>query len=292
MNADDMLNKMRWMEVDSLCTQTLEANSELCKITDSYSSVSVQAVINTAFYEGKTVYLPYVLPAHSIIVQALLNMNPSSIKKLYAISTSISSCSHIKLREVVSNKLNPLLLDMTVDKFKSTVEMLYYLKEYFLSLFGMALVNVTCSDRTDVILILSQVTLTCNLCEKGATKARLFQCVECNVSSVCVDCMQTEKGQEYLLAHASSCRNIQELLRPLIETMTFVHLCQNCFTPLHKQCCAKNHFNPHISFQLKKQKRFITYNKATCSAPKCKRNVCVSCLRSTGLRDTSKSVRK
>jgi hypothetical protein len=272
-------SKLRWMEVDSLCNQTLEAGEELCKITDN-SSLSVQAVIKTAFYEGKTLHLSYILPAHSLIVQALLNMSPVSIKRLYIISKTIPGDTHLKLRHVASNQLNPILLNMTVDSFKFTVELLYYMKEYFLSLFGTALVNVTCQDKAAVLIILSQVTLTCNLCDNTASSTRLFQCVDCNVSSVCIECMQTDKGREYLQAHSVCCNSIQRLIRPIVETMTFAHLCEHCYAPLHKNC-VKNHFNPHIMFQLKKQKRFIKYNKAQCSFPKCKRSLCVTCLRNS-----------
>lgn len=276
-NLLEALTKLRWMEVDTLCTQTLEATNELCKLTDSYSPSTVQAVIRSAFYEGKTVHLSYVLPAHSSVVQALLNMSPASIKKLYAISTNIPNNNHVKLRKVVSSKLNPLLLDMTVSKFKSTVELLYYMKEYFLSLFGTALVNVTCKDKCDVLLILSQLTLTCNLCDSKASDTRLFQCVDCNVSSVCINCMQTEKGHDYLHAHSDSCVNIQKLIKPLVESMTFVHLCENCYAPLHKNV-DKNHFNPNIRFERKKKKSVISYGKAQCTFAKCKRNLCAFCV--------------
>ena len=272
------MDKLRWFELDDACTQSVEAKVEVKKITDSFSSKSVQAVINASFLEGKTMMICHVIPAHHIIVQAILNLTPSAIKKLYAISISIPSESNMKLSEVVTNKeLNPHLLKMKVNDFKVTVELLYYLKEYTLSLFAMALVSLTCSDKTDVILVLSQVTMTCNLCDQPASSSRLYQCLDCSVSSVCVDCMQTDKGFEYLQAHSGSCESIQKLLRPYVQSMKYAHLCRHCFVPLHRHV-TKDHFQPEISFQIKKKKRFITYNKAKCSVSKCKRDLCFSCL--------------
>jgi hypothetical protein len=269
--------RLQWLEVDPYCLQTSEADEE-AKITSTTSLETVKAVMRTAFYEGKTFNLTYVLPAHSVIVQALLNMNTSSIKKLYGLTSKFSKDADVSLRDVVSTDLNPLLLNMKLSKFRATVELLYYLKEYFLSVFGVALVNVMCSDKSDVLLILSQQSLTCNLCDKSAAEVRLFQCVECNVSTVCHDCMQTEKGEDYLMAHSFSCFNIQELIQPIIQTMTFAHLCFKCFTPLHKKL-HKNHFAPKIEFVTNKKRRRILYSKASCSVEKCKRNLCVTCLK-------------
>lgn len=278
-NIPACLRKLQWMELDAFYTQTIEASQEIEKMCGGDCLDTLKAVINTAFFEGKTMNLSYMLPAHSIVVQALLNMKTQSIKGLYGITMKIEPCSTLTLKDVVSSDLNPLLLEMTVDKFKHTVEMLYYMKEYFLSMFGIALINITCSDRSDVLIILAQNSLSCNICDRAANpNCRLFQCIECNVSSICAECMQTVEGQSYLVAHAESCQPIQDLLQPIVGTMTFAHLCTNCYTPLHKKH-PKNHFNPEISFQRTKKKRSIVYKKARCTVSKCKRDICVNCLR-------------
>jgi hypothetical protein len=269
---------LQWLEIDSCCLQTAEALNEKKNITVSNGCKTIKAVIRSAYCEGKTLNLAYMLPAHSVIVQALLNMNPSSIKHLYEVTTRLNTCETMTLKQVVSKELSPFLLNMTLSKFKATVELLYYLKEYFLSLFGVALVNVTCSDRSDVLIILSQNTLTCNLCDKSAESTRLFQCIECNVSSICVDCMQHERGASYLMAHTFSCKSIQNLIKPIVETMTFAHLCSQCFTPLHRRY-KKNHFNPDVSFSDRKSCHKFVYKKARCTVPSCKRDLCVNCLR-------------
>jgi hypothetical protein len=271
--------KLQWVELDTFYAQTVEASTEIEKMYCGDMVKAVKAVINTAFYEGKTMSLAYILPAHSVVVQAILNMNTPNLRKLYDITLQIEPNKNLKLKDVVSADINPHLLEMTVEKFKYTVELLYYLKEYFLSVFGVALLNVTCFDKTDVLIILSQNSLLCNLCENSPeTGSRLFQCVECNVSSICVECIQTQKGQDYLVAHSQTCGYIQQLLRPIVESMNFSHLCHNCYTPLHKRC-FKNHFNPEISFQLKKKKKSIVYKKAKCNFQKCKRDLCIACLK-------------
>lgn len=276
--------KLHWMEMDMLCVQTLEASKEIARVAGhSYDCFdSVKSVIRAAFYEGKTMNLSYTLPAHSVVVQALLNMKTTTIKKLYSIITEIECDASVKLSDVVTVNLHPFLLNMTVEKFKGTVELLYYLKEYFLSLFGVAVLNVTCADRADVLIILSQEALVCNTCgqspQDDVVGSSLFQCLDCNVSSICRTCLTTKKGQEYLAAHSSTCASIQQLLSPIVETMTFAHLCRNCFTPLHKRH-PKNHFNPEISFRVCRKKRSIVYNHARCTVPKCKRDVCVACMK-------------
>ena len=279
-SVPECFRKLQWVELDTFYTQTLEASAEIEKMYSGDAMEAVKAVINSAFYEGKTMNLSYVLPAHSIVVQALLNMKTQSIKRLYGITIKIENSS-LTLKEVVTANLNPLLLEMSIEKFKYTVELLYYMKEYFLSLFGIAVLNVTCMDKSDVLIILSQNNLMCNLCDNSADSGfRLFQCVECNVSSVCSECIQTPKGQEYLQSHAEKCADIQTLLQPIVESMTFAHLCNNCYTPLHKRH-TKNHFNPEILFQMVKKKRTLVYKKAKCTFSKCKRDVCVSCIKNS-----------
>lgn len=268
----DIASKLCWFELDALCTQTEEAALEVQKVIDGFSVESVAAVINASYAEGKTISICRTVPAHHIVVQALLNMSPSSIKKLYAIATSIPENSKLKLAEVVTKKLNKQLLQMSVTEFKNTVELLYYLKEYMISLFGMGLVNLTCKDKVDVVLILSQTTMSCNICDRSASRTTLYQCLECSVSSVCVECMQTERGAQYLEAHSTSCINIQALLHPYIESMRYAHLCKQCFIPLHKNV-TKNHFQPEVSFSRKK-----TIGRAKCTVPKCRRDLCQCCL--------------
>lgn len=271
------MSKLNWLLMDTCCTQSAEAFEETQHITDGVSPRSIQAVINASFIEGKTLSVCRVIPAHHVVVQALLNMSPSNIKTLYAISTNIPDSSRMKLRSVVKKQLNPLLLDMRVDEFKKTVELLYFLKEYLLSLYGHALVNLTCIDKVDVVLILSQVNLSCNLCDRPACSTSLFQCLNCSVSSICRDCMQTPKGAEYLEGHCVSCGNIQSLLQPYAESIYYAHLCKECFVPLHKNV-TKNHVKPQVIFQFVRRKLNIVCEKPRCLVPKCKRDLCTTCL--------------
>jgi len=265
-------SRLHWMELDT-------AAEEPQKIEKVNTLGTIKTVMRTAFFEGKTFNLTYVLPAHSVIVQALLNLNTSSVKKLYSLTSQFDMLEDLKVKDVVTSEqiLNPLLINMRLSEFRKTVELLYFCKEYFISLYGTALVNVTCADKCDVLLVLSQNMLSCNLCSMGAHQTRLFQCVECNVSTVCYNCMQTEKGSEYLEAHAHSCQKIQDLLRPIVQKMTFAHLCFKCFTPLHKHV-HKNHFNPEIQVLKNKKKISVTHKKACCSIKNCKRNLCLACL--------------
>lgn len=271
------LRRFQWVELDLCYTQTSEASTQVEDVNCTNVTQAVKAIIKTAFIEGKTMNLSYVFPAHSVVVQALLNMNTHSIRRLYSLTTKIESGTNLLLKDVVTADLNPLLLEMSVDKFIHTVELLYYVKEYFLTLYGVAVINVTCKDREDVLIILSQTSLCCNVCcESADTGIRLFQCLHCNVSSVCEHCLAVPEGQKYLTSHNDTCGNIQKLLQPIVNTMSFVHLCCNCFTPLHKNC-KSNHFNPQVTFEVKKKKRTIVYKTAKCTFKKCVRDVCNHC---------------
>lgn len=268
------IEQLSWFELNTFCTQTEEAALEVQRVIDGFSAQSVEAVINASYVEGKTFSVFKVVPAHHIVVQAILNMSPSAIKKIYNIVSNIPEHSCIKLSEVVTKKLNPQLLQLTVADFRITVELLYFLKEYLLSLFGMGLVNIMCKDKIDVVLILSQVTMSCNLCDRSASSVTLYQCLECSVSSVCVECLQTQKGAAYLAAHSVSCRNIQNLLQPYVDSMRYAHLCKKCFVPLHRNV-MKNHFQPEV---LVSKKRDVICGRAKCTVKKCKRDLCHDCL--------------
>jgi hypothetical protein len=270
------MDKLCWLELNTLCTQTEEAALEVQKVIDGFSAQSVSAVINASYAEGKTLSICRTIPAHHVVTQGLLNMDPVAIKKLYAIATSIPENSKLKLCEVVTKSMNPQLLKMTVTEFKRTVELLFYLKEYFISVFGMGLINLTCQDKVDVVLILSQVTMSCNLCDRPASSTRLFQCLECSVSSVCVECLKTDKGQEYLESHGETCNRIQDLIRPYIDSLKYAHLCKQCFIPLHRNV-TKSHFQPDVFFS-KKRVINITCGRAKCTVPKCRRDLCQTCL--------------
>lgn len=255
---------LRWFPLDSFCTQTEEAALEVQKVMDGISPLSIAAVINASYADSKTFNVCQVIPAHHTIVQGILNMQPETMKRIYNIVSNLPDTSTMKLAEVVSKKLNKQLLKLSVSEFKATVELLYFLKEYLLSLFGMGLVNLTCKDKMEVVLILSQVTMSCNMCDQPASNTTLFQCVECSVTSLCTDCLQTQQGEAFLENHSVSCGKMQRLLQPYIKSLRYAHLCKKCFVPLHRNV-TKSHFH-------------VICGRATCTVPKCKRNLCQQCL--------------
>jgi len=231
----------------------------------STSYDDVKSVIEAAFWEGKTIALDYVIPFHSVVVQSLLNMNPKAVERLYMVTSSVmADRPSATLGEVVSNKLNPLLLNLSLTKLRDVLELLFYLKEYLVSMFGVALVNVFCSDGQDVIMILYQNYLVCNVCDK--TEGSMYQCAECNISTVCKTCCATEAGQAYLQLHERKCDFFQQLIHPVIQNMHFVHLCRGCMSVLHKHV-KSNHFQPKPGAS------------AACTLKKCTRRLCTACIK-------------
>lgn len=295
----DLLRRWQWLELDGSCDGSFSGLDFSGPKNNAESTVElglglskadckrikkehrpVLEVVRQAFFEGKTIHLSYVLPAHSSVVQILLNMTAKTIKNLYGLTTRIEGSDVLKLKDVVAGDLDQRLADMTIQHFKHTVELLYYLKEYLMSMFGSALVNVGCSDKTDVLIILSQRALSCNLCEKLVHNTRVFQCVECNVSTICSECIQLPSGESYIRAHALSCQAIQQLICPVIQTMNFVHLCIRCYVPLHKKAEKLSHVVPDIFCKRnrnRKKKEFF-FQKARCLVSGCKRDLCKTCL--------------